>query len=113
MPEMGIALRAKQLDTAPAEAVINTLGDFGRIQFAMKAWPATAGMILAVGIKQQMPAADTLIRAVINVITVFPAERCLGTGLAGDAILFRVQLLLPLLRVFAYFLHAASVLHQG
>ena len=108
---MGIALRTKQLDTARAEAVIRALGDFRCIQFAVKAWPATAGMILAVGIKQQMPAADTLIGAIINVITVFPAEWRFCTGLASDAILFRVQLLLPLLRVFAYFLHVDSVLH--
>jgi len=105
MPKVGIALGAEQLYTAPAKAVINALGNFCCIQFAVKARPATTGMKLAARTKQQVPTADTLIVTLVKLVAVLAAERCFGAGFAGYVKLFSIQLFPPLLRVFAYFLH--------
>lgn len=95
MPKVGVALRAKQFDTAHALAVINPLGYFCGIQLTVKTRPAAAGMKLALGAKQRVVTATAMIKTPGIVIAVAATKRCLGTGFTGDTVLFGLEQTLP------------------
>jgi hypothetical protein len=110
MAKVGVTPGTQQLDPAHTMAVIGALGNFCRIKFAMKARPATACMVLALGIEQRVVTADTVIVSVLRMFIVLSTERCLGIGLAGYPVLLGIQLFPPLLRLFDDLFHGFIVM---
>lgn len=103
MPEVGITISAQQFDPAHPEAVIRPLNNTGLFEFGMKTGPATARIEFAVGVEQCVIATDTMVLAAIPALFVDTAERRLGAGLPRNPVLFRIELLFPLLVSFMYF----------
>ena len=106
MTEVGITMGAQQFDATAAETVIRALGDFCCIQFAVKTWPATTRVVFAARAEQGVTTTNAVIKPRLSMVAVFSAERCFGTSFAGYAVLFRIQLSLPLLLVFGDFFHS-------
>ena len=88
-----------------AMAGVRSLFDFCRVQFSMKAGPATTRVVLALRAEQGVIATDAVIGAVPGMIAVFSTERCFGAGLTGYTVLLGIQLGLPLLFTFCDFIH--------
>ena len=106
MPEVCFAITTQQFDSVHAMLVVRTLQDVGFIQFRVEAGPSAAGVELTVRIKQGMAAADAVIVSTLPALIVFTAVRRFGACLPGNTILFRRQLLFPLLVGLANFCHA-------
>ncbi len=113
MPKVGVALRAKQFDTAHTMAVINPLGYFCGIQLTVKTRPAAAGMKLAVGAKQWVVTATAMIKTPSIVIAVAVTKGCLGTSFTGDTVLLGFEQALPCGWVFYNFFCHLSIIRLG
>ena len=107
VPQVSIAAGAQQFDAAHTVTVIRSLANVCRVKFPMKTWPATTRVELALRAEQRVVTADTVIVPGFNMVAVLSAERGLGTGLAGHTVLFGIQLILPLPRLFNDLFHSA------
>ncbi len=90
MTQVRIATRAKQFDALLAVTVVRSLGNFCRIEFPVKARPATARVELAFRTEQHVVTADTMVVPGFGVLIVLSAEGRLGAGLPRHAVLFGV-----------------------
>jgi hypothetical protein len=66
----------------------------------VKAWPAGAAVELGIAHEQLLPTGCTQVFAVFVVVPVLTGEGAFGARLAQDPVLFRAQLLFPLLIAF-------------
>jgi len=106
MPQVRIAVAAKQFDPAHTQAVIRTLHNVRLLELGVEAGPTAAGIELAVRIKQGVAATDAVILPLFPALLIFATERKLGAGMTGDAVLLWRQLFFPFLVGLAYFCHA-------
>ena len=103
MAEMSIAFGADNFSAPHEEAVILIFGDgifaCGRVE----AGPARAAVIFCLRRKELLAAAYTEIIAVALFVPMRPGEGALGSGLAGDVILLRRELVAPDLVILGVF----------
>lgn len=95
MAQVGIALRAAHFHAHHAVAGVGDALDVGSGGLCPEAGPAAAGVEFGVAVEQQRAAADAEVVALLVVKVVFAAERTLGAGLSGHAVLLRRQLGAP------------------
>ena len=95
MPEVCIATGAMDFRATHEEGVV--LGAAHMIgKGCVKAWPTRARLKLGVRVKEIKVAGDAVVDAFLMVVVILAAEGGFCTMLAGDTVLLRSELLLPL-----------------
>ena len=109
MSEVRVTVATQQFNSTHTQAVVCPLYNIGFLEFRVKAGPAAAGVELAVGIKQDLAAAHTMIMSTVPALLVLTRERRFGASLPGDAELLSCKLLFPFLLGLVNFRHGGIV----
>src|SRR5882762_1281006 len=93
---MGIAARTARLGASHAITGIGMFADVLAVGGGKEARPSRSRIKFCIRAKKQCAAADAVVRPVVVFVPVLAGESALGAAPAGNLILLRSELLLPL-----------------
>src|SRR5579862_9090269 len=94
---MSAALGTTGFDASHTVALVAVFFNALFVCRLVKTWPASTGIELGFGVEQWLAATRAHIGSGILGLPILSGEGAFGTGLAGDVILLRRQLLTPFL----------------